>query len=45
MIQKLKYRLRYYWRKYLLALGRCPKCRTPVNYARNGRPICPACGH
>lgn len=45
MIQKLKYRLRYYWRCIARFIGICPTCHTPVNYTTTRRPICPKCGH
>ncbi len=45
MLQKLKYKLRYWRRCVLLAFGRCPKCRARVNWTTTGRPICPECGN
>lgn len=43
-IERLRYRLRYYWRKACHFAGFCPKCGGLVNYARGGRAICPGCG-
>ena len=43
-MQKLIYRLRYYWRVFAHFIGFCPKCHNPINYTTNGRPICPQCG-
>lgn len=42
---KLRYRLNYWKRVILLAIGLCPKCTTRVNYTSTGRPICPNCAH
>ena len=44
MIQKLRYRLFYWWRKVALFVGICPVCRTELNYTLKGRPVCPRCG-
>lgn len=44
-MQKLRYRLGYWVRRFKLALGLCPKCGTRVNYTATGRPLCPDCGH
>jgi predicted amidophosphoribosyltransferase len=43
-MQKIIYRLRYWKRRLLLALGLCPVCCQQVNYTTTGRPICPGCG-
>jgi hypothetical protein len=43
-MQKLKYRLRYYWRKIVRGCGYCEKCFTLLNITRSGRGICPQCG-
>lgn len=42
--QILKYRLRYWWRKWVRLCGCCPDCYTRVNYTSRGRSICPQCG-
>lgn len=44
MIQKLRYRLTYYKRRLLRAIGLCHSCYTPMNYTTTGRLICPNCG-
>lgn len=43
-IQRIGYRLKYYWRKACQFFGFCPKCRGPVNYTTAGRALCPKCG-
>lgn len=40
----LKYRARYYWRKFVVYFGFCPDCGANLNYTSTGRPICPDCG-
>lgn len=43
MIQTLKYRARYYWRKVCHFLGFCPACGERVNVILNGVAVCPNC--
>jgi hypothetical protein len=45
IMQHLRYRLIYWRRRILLALGVCPKCLIRVNHTTAGRPICPNCAH
>lgn len=40
----VKYRIRYWWRKTIKALGLCPDCWNVLNYTTKGRPICLKCG-
>jgi len=42
--ERLRLRSRYYWNKLVLAVGRCPRCWSKVNYTTKGRAICPECG-
>ena len=45
MIQTVRYRIRYYWRKVCHFLGFCPSCGERVNYQRSGAVFCPNCLH
>lgn len=38
------YRLRYYWGKLIAFFGICYRCRSFLNFTRNGQGICPCCG-
>jgi hypothetical protein len=40
---RLRYRVRYYWRKTCNAFGYCP-CGSLVNFTSKGRAVCPQCG-
>ena len=41
---KIRYSVRYWYKKLCYAFGFCPVCGCAVNRTRNGRPICPNCG-
>ena len=43
-MNRIPYRLRYYWRRFAHVLGRCPACWERVNYTRHGQAVCPTCG-
>lgn len=43
-MNRLQYRLRYYWRKLVNFLGLCYRCGGRVNYTRSNKSICPNCG-
>jgi rRNA maturation endonuclease Nob1 len=43
-MDRLGYRLRYYWRKAVNFAGLCYRCGSTVNYTRKGKAICPRCG-
>lgn len=44
LMQAIKYRIRYWWRKFVTTIGLCPDCGTVVNRTRYGRAHCPSCG-
>ena len=44
MITRIKYRSRYYWRKFIITIGICPECHNVTNRKPNGRRWCPECG-
>lgn len=44
MLQRLKYRLRYWWRAFNRSLGICERCGSLLNYTTLRRGICPNCG-
>lgn len=41
LIYKLRYLRRQFFRELLM---RCHVCRTPLNFTRSGKGICPDCG-
>ncbi len=43
-LERMGYRLRYYWRKLVNFVGLCHRCGGIVNYTRSGKAICPKCG-
>lgn len=43
-MNRLKLRIRFYWRKTLVAIGVCPDCHNFLNTKPNGRKWCPECG-
>jgi hypothetical protein len=44
MIQRIKYRARYYWRAFFKFIFICPDCFSGMNSTPGGRAICPECG-
>lgn len=44
MIQRIKYRFRYYLRKITIATGHCPDCGNAVNRIGDDRNHCAECG-
>lgn len=43
-MQRIKYRLRYWLRRAVASLGRCPECLERVNFTGNEIRLCPYCG-
>lgn len=41
---RLKYRLRYYWRKFQIFIERCPDCGNHLLTTRCGNHHCSWCG-
>ena len=39
----LEYRFRYYLKKACKLLGFCYRCRSTLNFTRNGTGVCPRC--
>ncbi len=39
----LEYRFRYYLKKACKLLGFCFRCRSTLNFTRNGTGVCPRC--
>jgi len=39
----MKYKLRYYWGKFLAFFGICRDCYSPVNTLPNGTKVCSNC--
>ena len=44
MLQKLRFKLRYWRRVAILLVGLCPRCYSRVNWMPSGRHHCPSCG-
>lgn len=44
LLRHLRYRLRYYLKKFCKILGFCFLCHSRLNYTRSGTGICPKCG-
>ena len=40
-LQRLKYKIKYYYVKFMHLIGFCPKCFTLVNYTYTGKAVCP----
>jgi hypothetical protein len=43
VIQRIRYRLRYAWRKACHFMGFCPFCGERVNFTPSGSVLCPNC--
>jgi len=41
LLLKIKYRIKYYYIKFMHFIGFCPKCFIPVNYTKSGKAVCP----
>lgn len=40
-----RYKIFYFHRLFwIVVFNRCPRCKTGVNFDRNGRALCPDCG-
>lgn len=45
LFYKIRLRVRYYYRKFLVAaFGLCPDCYHPVSRTRTGQALCLICG-